>query len=136
MVICFLALLGEQKASEWFKDEQYHVGIVNIWRPLESPVEKSPLGHIDISTLKSEDWKKIKVIYKDRVGVMRGLVYNENHKWFMINQMDPDQVWIFCQFDNKTKICVPHSAIEVVGTKEDAKPRKSIESRCFVRYKI
>ena len=72
-----LALLGKQKASEWFKDEQYHVGIVNIWRPLESPVEKSPLGHIDISTLKPEDWKKIKVIYKDRVGVMRGLVHNE-----------------------------------------------------------
>ena len=86
-----LALLGKQKASEWFKDEQYHVGIVNIWRPLESPVEKSPLGHIDISTLKPEDWKKIKVIYKDRVGVMRGLVHNENHKWFMINQMNPDQ---------------------------------------------
>ena len=75
-------------------------------------------------------------MYEHRVGNLTGLVHNDNHKWFVINQMSPDQVWIFCQFDNKTKICVPHSSVDVVGAKSNARPRKSIESRCLIRYKI
>jgi hypothetical protein len=70
------------------------------------------------------------------LGSITELVKNDNHKWFVINRMSPDQVWIFCQFDNKTKICVPHSSVDVVGTKEDARPRKSIESRCLIKYKF
>ena len=128
-------LLGIEKASEWFNGENYHVGIINVWRPLNNPVEKSPLGHIDVSTVRKEDWKKVKIEYGNRIGNIQGLVHNPNHKWLMINHMSPDQVWIFCQFDSNTKMCVPHSAIDVVGTKENAKARKSIESRCMIRYR-
>jgi len=131
-------ILGDEKSSQWFKDGEHenHVGIVNVWRPLDYPVEKCPLGHVDIDTIRKEDWKKVKIMYEHRVGNLTGLVHNDNHKWFVINQMSPDQVWIFCQFDNKTKICVPHSSVDVVGAKSDARPRKSIESRCLIRYKI
>ena len=47
-------ILGEEKSSQWFNDGEHenHVGIVNVWRPLDYPVEKCPLGHIDINTLR------------------------------------------------------------------------------------
>ena len=47
-------ILGDEKSSQWFKDgeQDSHVGIVNVWRPLDYPVEKCPLGHIDINTLR------------------------------------------------------------------------------------
>ena len=48
--------------------------------------------------------------------------------------MSPDEAWVFCQYDTRTKIAVPHTAVEVVGTPEDARPRVSVETRCLIRY--
>ena len=47
-------ILGDEKSSQWFKDGEHenHVGIVNVWRPLDYPVEKCPLGHVDINTIR------------------------------------------------------------------------------------
>ena len=47
-------ILGDEKSSQWFKDGEHknHVGIVNVWRPLDYPVEKCPLGHVDIDTIR------------------------------------------------------------------------------------
>ena len=105
-----------------------------MWRPLDHPVERSPLAHVDVSTVRPEDWKKVKILYGDRVGRIQGLAYSPRYRWYWIERMTPDQVWIFCQFDNKRRLCVPHSAVDMVGQRQDAKPRKSIESRCMIRY--
>ena len=97
--------------------------------------------------------------YGARVGIMQGLKKSDSHKWYFINkvinhylpvirfvapslhmkhnftaQMRPDQAWIFCQFDSRSRLSVPHSALEVEDTPEDARPRTSIETRCLVRY--
>ena len=47
-------ILGDEKSSQWFEDGEHenHVGIVNVWRPLDYPVEKCPLGHVDIDTIR------------------------------------------------------------------------------------
>ena len=48
--------------------------------------------------------------------------------------MRPDQAWIFCQFDSRSRMSVPHSALELEDTPGDARPRTSIETRCLVRF--
>ena len=52
-------LLGEVKAAEWL-DNDGHVGILNVWRPI-NVVEKSPLGFLDIASV--DDQKVNNVIY-------------------------------------------------------------------------
>ena len=49
-----ISVSGEERAAEWFKDGSGHVGIVNVWRPTISSVEKSPLGIMDIGSYKDE----------------------------------------------------------------------------------
>ena len=48
-------MIGDEKAEEWMKDDG-HYAIVNVWRPIEYPVEKDPLGFIDRATFTPEDW--------------------------------------------------------------------------------
>jgi len=126
-------MLGDERAEEWLKDGG-HFGIVNVWRPLDHPVEKDPLGFIDPSTVSSDDWHVLRIGRTNRVGVILGVEQREKHKWLVLDKMDPDMVWIFCQHDSKGLRGVPHSAVEVVGTAEGARTRRSIECRVLVRY--
>jgi len=125
--------MGE-KAEEWLEDG-VHFGIVNVWRPIESPVERSPLCFVDPCTVSSNDWHTISLVYPDRVGQAPGVRHSAAHRWLILDKMEPSMVWIFGQYDSKGLSSVPHSAVEVIGTKEDAPARKSIESRTFVKYK-
>ena len=126
-------VVGEHRAKEWLK-EKGHFGIVNIWRPLDSVVERSPLGFIEGCTVEPEDWHEVSIIYADRVGKILGVVGRNTHRWVVMDKMDTDMVWIFCQYDSAGLCAVPHSAVEVLGTEKDARPRRSIESRILVRY--
>ena len=126
-------MLGSQRAEEWLKDDG-HFGIVNVWRPLDHTVERDPLGFIDPSTVRPDDSHILKIGRTDRVGVILGVENRDRHKWLVIDKMNPDMVWIFCQFDSRGLQGVPHSAVEVVGTDEKARPRRSIECRILVRY--
>ena len=126
-------MLGNERAEEWLKDDG-HYGIVNVWRPIDYPVEKDPLGFINPSTLTQEDWHVLRIGRTNRVGVILGVEHREKHKWLVLDKMDPGMVWIFNQFDSKGLKGVPHSAVEVVGTDEGARIRRSIECRVLVRY--
>jgi len=126
-------LLGEDRAEDWLKDNG-HVAIINVWRPTIKPVERSPLGFIDINSFEKKDVKKVRLEYGSRVGIMQGLVKNTGHKWYWIKDMRPEQAWIFCQFDSRSRISVPHSAIDLVDTPDTARSRTSIETRCLVRF--
>ena len=45
--------LGEDIAEDWLKDNG-HVAIINVWRPTIKPVERSPLGFIDINSFEKK----------------------------------------------------------------------------------
>ena len=75
-------MLGDERAEEWLKDGG-HFGIVNVWRPLDHPVEKDPLGFIDPCTTNEDDWHVLKIGRTDRVGVILGVEQREKHKWLV-----------------------------------------------------
>jgi len=126
-------LLGEERAKSWL-GEDGHVAIVNVWRPTVRSVEKSPLAFLDIDSVEDKDIVQVRLEYGTRVGIMQGFKSNQKHKWYWINQMRPDQAWIFCQFDSRSRVSVPHSAVEIFNTPSDAISRTSIESRCLIKF--
>merc|ERR1712179_693842 len=126
-------MIGDEKAEEWMKGDG-HFGIVNVWRPIDYPVEKDPLGFIDPATTTAEDWHVLKIGRTNRVGVIYGVEHREQHRWLVLDKMDPDMVWIFNQFDSKGLQTVPHSAVCLVGADQHARVRRSIECRVLVRY--
>ncbi len=124
-------LLGEEMAEDWSKG---HYAFINIWRPLENPINSSPLGFVRPSSVASEDWVLLDLIYPDRKGQIMGLVGTSRHEWVYRSRMAPDEVAVFNIYDNQGLPSIAHSALDMVEDAGITTVRKSIESRTLVRY--
>ena len=59
-------VLGTKRTNDWLQGG-VHFGIVNVWRPVENTVERSPLCLVDPSMVSPSDWHTIALVYPDRV---------------------------------------------------------------------
>ena len=77
----------------------------------------------------------IDLVYPDRIGQILGVAANEDHDWFYLSQMTPQEVAIFNIYDNQGRPFLGHSALDLETRTAASCPRKSIESRALVRYR-
>ena len=114
--------------------------IINIWRPLNGPVQSSPLALASSETVRDEDVIPVEHRYPDRTGWTAGVKYNEGQKWHYLSGMKNDErLFIEC-FDSEalkagSKVRggrVPHTAFVHPDTPEGAVGRESIEVRALV----
>ncbi|MEM1263272.1 MAG: CmcJ/NvfI family oxidoreductase [Pseudomonadota bacterium] len=124
-------LVGQQRAGEF---ESGHYAFINVWRPIEQPIQSSPLGFIRPRSVTADDWMNIDLIYPDRVGQILGVAANRHHEWFYLSGMTPDEVAIFNIYDNTGRAHLGHSALDLDSNGEALPLRKSIESRTLVRF--
>lgn len=124
-------LLGEENAKEW---EKGHYAFINVWRPVQNPINSAPLGFVRPRSVQSRDWITLQLIYPDRTGQIMGLVANENHEWVYRSKMTPDEIAVFNIYDNQGLASIAHSALDMTEDSTIQTPRMSIESRTLVRY--
>lgn len=124
-------LVGEARAEAFHADGY---GFVNVWRPVEAVITSSPLGFIRPSSMQSDDWMDIGLIYPDRFGQILGVASNQSHEWFFKSRMNPNEAIIFNIYDNCGRPHLAHSALDLPTDAQATSPRKSIESRTLVRY--
>ena len=124
-------ILGPGKADEWSRD---HYAFINVWRPVDHPINSAPLGFVRPSSQDEGDWILLDLIYPDRVGQIMGLAANPQHEWVYQSRMTPDEVAFFNIFDNSGLPSIAHSALDMVEDEAVRTMRKSIESRTLVRY--
>ena len=114
--------------------------LINVWRPLNGPVQGSPLAFASSSSLKDEDLIPIEHRYPDRTGETAGIRYNEGQKWHYLSGMRNDERLFLECFDSEatkpgTKVLggrVPHTAFQDPRTPKNAVGRESIEVRALV----
>ncbi|MEM7765041.1 MAG: CmcJ/NvfI family oxidoreductase [Pseudomonadota bacterium] len=124
-------LVGPELARDY---EAGHYAFINVWRPVEHPIQSSPLGFIRPATVAADDWMTIELVYPDRVGEILGVAANDAHEWFYLSQMTPDEVVIFNIYDNRGRSHLAHSALDMAEPEGGHTLRKSIESRTLVRF--
>lgn len=124
-------ILGGDQAAEWSKD---HYAFINVWRPVDNPINSAPLGFVRPSSLNETDWVLLDLIYPDRKGQILGLVANPDHEWIYQSRMTPDEVAIFNIYDNSGLPSIAHSALDMTEDESVHTIRKSIESRTLIRY--
>ncbi|MBD8878726.1 CmcJ/NvfI family oxidoreductase [Roseibium polysiphoniae] len=124
-------ILGDEKAAEWSRG---HYAFINVWRPLENPINSAPLGFVRPSSVSERDWILLDLIYPNRRGQIMGLAANDHHEWIYSSRMRPDEVVYFNIFDNRGRPSVGHSAIDVTEDPDTKTIRKSLESRTLVRF--
>jgi len=114
--------------------------LINIWRPLNGPVQASPLAFASSATLKNEDLIPVEHRYPDRTGETAGIRYSESQKWHYLSGMRNDErIFLEC-YDSEaekpgSKVLggrVPHTAFKDPRTPEGAIGRESIEVRTLV----
>jgi len=113
--------------------------IINVWRPLNGPVQANPLGFASSSTLKDEDLIPIEHRYPHRTGETAGIRYNEGQKWHYLSGMRNDERLFLECFDSESLKdgssivgAVPHTAFFDERTPKDYIGRESIEVRALV----
>ena len=117
-----------EEAEELLKGR---VRIINVWRPLNGPVQHTPLAFADSQTFRDEALIGIEHRYPDRTGETAA-VKHENEKWYYWSGMDNDERLFLECYDNEKGGRVPHTAFSDPRTPKGARERESIEVRALV----
>ena len=114
------------------------VAIVNLWRPIKSPVLDAPLAICDARSVEPRDLVASDLVFRDRRGETYNLIYNPGQRWFYAPEMRSDEVLLLKCFDSREDGAVarfaPHTAFIDPTAPRDAPPRESIELRAYVIF--
>ena len=116
------------EAESLLKDR---VRIINVWRPLNGPVQASPLAFADSTTVSDEALIGIEHRYPARTGETAA-VEHRNEKWHYWSGVENEERLLLECFDSEKGGRVPHTAFVDPRTPEGARQRESIEVRALV----
>lgn len=107
---------------------------VNLWRPIRGPLRDSPLAICDASSIGANGLETVDLIYPSRRGEIYYLGYEPTQRWYYAPDMQPDEAWLFKNFDSDAESparFAAHSAFDERGAPAPVRPRESIEVRAF-----
>lgn len=106
------------------------VRIINVWRPLNGPVQCSPLAIADSQTVRDEELVAVEHRYTDRTGQTVS-VKHANERWYYWSGMENHERLLLKCFDSKGGR-VPHSSFVDPRSPVGARERESVEVRALV----
>ena len=127
-------IFEEKEAEDWL---QNRYAIINVWRPIGRPVVTKPLALSDASTMRPEDFIATDLVYKDRVGEISQIKYNERQCWYYFSEMVRDEALLikcFDSIDDGRARYTAHAAFSNPNAPINAPPRESIEVRTLVSF--
>ena len=133
---------GPQRVRDLVPDEAETLlarrfAIIQVWRPINHPVECWPLAIADAQTISAENLVVTERHYQNRVGQTYAITWNPAHRWYWFPQMRPDEALIFKTFesakDGRAR-WTAHTAFDDPATRSGARPRESIEIRALAFF--
>ena len=107
--------------------------IINVWRPLNGPVQTSPLAFADSSTISEDDIIGVEHRYPHRTGETAAVKFNKNMNWHYLSGMENhERLFLQCFDSENPGTKVPHTAFVDPRSPEGAVGRESIEVRALV----
>ena len=108
--------------------------IINVWRPLNGPVQAHPLGFASAESVEDNDLVPVEHRYPHRTGETAGVRFNKGQQFYYLSGMKNDESLFLKCYDTKDGVGqrVPHTAFVDPRTPEGARGRESIEVRALV----
>jgi hypothetical protein len=133
---------GPQRVRELMGEEAERLlarrfAIVQVWRPIASPLESNPLAMADARSVAPGDLLVAERRYPHRVGQTYRLKYSPRHRWFYFPRMTRDEAIVFKVYDSAKDgraRFTPHTSFDDPATPPGAPPRQSIEARALVFF--
>ncbi|KAL9100314.1 MAG: hypothetical protein Q9163_004293 [Psora crenata] len=112
---------------------QGRVRIINVWRPINGPVESFPLAFADSWSIADHALLPVEHRYPTRTGQTVAVRYTPGQRWYYWSGIDPASERLLLQcYDSRTGARVPHTAFVDPRSTPASKPRESIEVRALV----
>ena len=133
---------GPQRVRELMGDEAERLlarrfAIMQVWRPISSPLESHPLAMADARSVAPADLLVAERRYPHRVGQTYRLKYSAAHRWFYFPRMRRDEAIVFKVYDSEKDgraRFTPHTSFADPATPSGAPPRQSIEARTLAFF--
>jgi hypothetical protein len=108
--------------------------IINVWRPLNGPVQADPLAFASAASVRDEDLVGIEHRYPHWTGETAGVKFHEGQKWrYWSGMRNDERLLLKCSDSDEVEgKRVPHTAFVDPRTPVGAKARESIEVRALV----
>ena len=116
---------------------QRRFAIIQVWRPINHPVETYPLAMADAQTLSPKDMIISERRAPGRIGQTYAIRYNPAHKWYWFPRMRREEAYVFKVFDSikdGRARWTAHTSFEDPTTPAHARPRESIEIRTMAFF--
>ena len=110
---------------------------VNMWRPITGPLRDAPLAICDASSIAPNQLAPVDLLYPERRGEIYYLTYAPNQRWYYAPDMQPDDAWLFKNYDSatvRTARFAAHSAFDDPTPRDHIPARESIEVRAFAIF--
>ena len=127
-------LLEPQEAEQRLR---HRFAVINVWRPINGPVQTSPLAVADARQMTPDDFVAADLVYADRTGEIFDVAFNSNHRWFYVPAMRNDESLLLKTYDSAEDgraRFTAHTAFEDPTTPVNATPRESIETRMLIFF--
>lgn len=110
---------------------------INVWRPIQGPVEAMPLALADAGSLSPRDIVTCDLVYADRTGEVYYGVWNPDHRWYYFPRMERHEAVLIKCYDSakdgRARFSL-HTAFDDPTSPPNAAPRQSIEVRTFAFF--
>lgn len=108
--------------------------IVNVWRPLNGPIQSSPLAFATATSVHPDDLVPVEHRYPNRTGEPMAVKYNPAQRWLYLSGMENDERLLLKCVDSLEGLSkgLPHTAFCDSKTPAGARPRESVEVRALV----
>jgi len=133
---------GPQRVRDIMGDEaetllKGRFAIIQVWRPINNPVESHPLAICDAQTVRPESLVVNERHYQDRVGQTYAITYDPEQRWYWFPRMRPDEALVFKVYeslrDGRAR-WTAHTAFADPHALPHARPRESIEIRTLAFF--
>ncbi|MEM0948209.1 MAG: TetR/AcrR family transcriptional regulator [Pseudomonadota bacterium] len=112
--------------------------VANLWQSVAGVVHSTPLGFVDIKTVKDDDFIPITVHYGNRDGEIGYYRPNSAHKWYWFPFMRPEESVLFKTYDGQPveqHWSCPHGAFTAPSSPAEQEGRRtSIEYRILLAF--
>ncbi|EER42465.1 methyltransferase [Histoplasma capsulatum var. duboisii H88] len=108
--------------------------IINVWRPINGPVQAYPLAFAKATSVSDQDIMPVELRYPNRNGETAAIKYADGQEWHYWSGMTNDERLLLKCADSKDVPGkrVPHTAFVDPRTPAGAPERESIEVRALV----
>jgi len=133
---------GPQRVRDIMGEEaeallQGRFAVIQVWRPINHPVESHPLAICDAQTVKPETLVVNERRYPDRIGQTFAITYDPDQRWYWFPRMRPDEALVFKVYeslrDGRAR-WTAHTAFADPSAPPHARPRESIEIRTLAFF--